>query len=437
MSGKYDPESRYASLISLRKSTRTFITKKFNEKDCFDQLDVNQLRATLHNFKSRCDRLDSLNEEYLELVIQLKKPSEQELDEEVTKCEEYQDKAAACIALIQGLLTTPGTPDPSTPTVLAYQSRSFLKPPQTPLPSFEGKDIEDISRFLAEFEKAIQPYKYTDYDKFLLLKKQTIGKAGSLLGSLDGSKQTYRDAKTLLEQAFGDREIQKYNLLSKLTSLNLKTTESYELYSEFNSITASLDNLYVTAKDLYRFSLWKALPHAYQTQYLAYSTESVPEFDVLKKHYFDVCRRVQNSNTQTQEKEKNPSSLKHKSNKSSAVTLATGVKIPDEGAANPQSAKEQKYNKPYCSLCYRTGQAYSHKLGLCKTYPTTQDKVTKLKALGGCTKCTSLKHNTANCNYQGEKCRTCHGMHHNILCLSQRPSGGGTTSSQATNKLKQ
>ena len=188
MSGKYDPESRYASLISLRKSTRTFITKKFNEKDCFDQLDVNQLRATLHNFKSRCDRLDSLNEEYLELLIQLKKPSEQELDEEVPKCEEYQDKAAACIALIQGLLTTPGTPDPSTPTVLAYQSRSFLKPPQTPLPSFEGKGIEDISRFLAEFEKAIQPYKYTEYDKFLLLKKQTIEKAGSLLGSLDGSK---------------------------------------------------------------------------------------------------------------------------------------------------------------------------------------------------------------------------------------------------------
>ena len=82
---------------------------------------------------------------------------------------------------------------------------------------------------MAEFEKAIQPYKYTDYDKFLLLKKQTIGKAGSLLGSLDGSKQTYRDAKTLLEQAFGDREVQKYNLLSKLTSLNLKTTDSYEL----------------------------------------------------------------------------------------------------------------------------------------------------------------------------------------------------------------
>ena len=163
MSVKYDPESRYASLISLRKSTRTFITKKFNEKDCFDQLDVNQLRATLHidvnqlratlhNFKSRCDRLDSLNEEYLELLIQLKKPSEQELDEEVTECEKYQDKAAARIALIQGLLTTPGTPDPSTPTVLAYQSRSFLKPPQTPLPSFEGIDIEDISRFLAEFE---------------------------------------------------------------------------------------------------------------------------------------------------------------------------------------------------------------------------------------------------------------------------------------------
>ena len=204
-----------------------------------------------------------------------------------------------------GRLTMPSLWNPQVSDKLSQNQHLALSilQSQTLLPSFEGKDIEDISRFLAEFEKAILPYKYTDYDKFLLLKKQTIGKAGSLLGSLDGSKQTYRDAKTLLQQAFADREIQKYNLLSKLTSLNLKTTDSYELYSEFNSITASLDNLFVSVKDLYRFSLWKTLPHAYQTQYLAYSTDSVPEFDVLKKHYFDVCCRVQNSNTQTQEKE--------------------------------------------------------------------------------------------------------------------------------------
>lgn len=114
-----------------------------------------------------------------------------------------------------------------------------------------------------------------------------------------------------------------------------------------------------------------------------------------------------------------------------------GVKNPNEGSTNPQAAKEQKSKQPYCSLCYRTGQAYSHKIGLCKTYPTAHDKVNKLKALGGCTKCTSLKHNTANCNYQGEKCRTCQGMHHNILCLSHKPGGGATNNSQAVNTIKQ
>ena len=435
MANKTDPKSRYTSLICLRKSTRTFITKKFNEKDNFNQLDVNQLRVLLQNFKSRCDRLDSLNEECLDFYIQLKKPSEQEIDGEVNKCEEYQERAAECIALIQGLLNTT-TPAGSSSTAPTYQSRSFLKPPQTPLPQFEGKDTEDITRFLSEFEKAIQPYDYTDYDKFLLLKKQTTEKAGSLLGSLDGSKQTYRDAKALLEQGFGDKEIQKYNLLTKLTSLHLKNTDPYELYSEFNNITSSLENIFLTVKDLYKCALWKALPHDYQTQYLAYSTDSIPSLDLLKKHYFDVCRRVQNSNPQTLVKEKS-SHFNHKTPKSSSVlTLAMGVERPIKGSNNPQVPKGQN-SKPHCSLCYRTGQPYSHKLGLCRTYPTAHDKVNKLKALGGCSKCTSLKHSTINCNYQGEKCKTCQGMHHNILCISNKTSGVNSSSSPVENKIKQ
>ena len=196
-----------------------------------------------------------------------------------------------------------------------------------------------------------------------------------------------------------------------------------------------MEKLFVTVRDLYRCCLWKALPHEYQTQYLAYSTDAVPELDVLKRHYFDVCRRVQNSSIQTLTKEKS-TSFKPKSPKSpAALTLAMGVKNPTEAKANPQVTKGQK-PKPHCSLCYRTGQPYSHKIGLCKTYPTAHDKVNKLKELGGCTKCTSLKHTTVNCNYQGDKCRSCQGMHHNIVCISNK-TGVASTSSQAANKANQ
>ena len=220
MASKSDSESRYTSLVSLRKATRAFITKKFNDRGNFSQMNESQLKILLQNFESRCERLESLTEECLELYIQLKKPSEQEVDEEVARCEEYRERASECIVLVRDLVNS------RTSGASAYQSRSFLKPPQTPLPSFEGKDTEDITRFLTEFDKAIEPYQYTDYDKFLLLKKQCLGKAGLLLGSLDGSRQTYRDAKTLLEQAFGNKEIQKYNLLMKLTTLSLKKHRS-------------------------------------------------------------------------------------------------------------------------------------------------------------------------------------------------------------------
>ena len=256
-----------------------------------------------------------------------------------------------------------------------------------------------------------------------------------MLGSLDGSKQTYTDAKALLEQAFGDKEIQKYNLLTKLTSLHLKHTEPFELYSEFNNLTSSLENLIVTVKDVYKFALWKALPHDYQTQYLAYSKDSVPTLDVLRKYYFDVCRRVQNSSNPNTVKEKNPSFKQRAHNSPTALTLAMGIERPIKSYNNSQGPKGQPH-KPHCSLCYRTGQPYSHKLGCCKTYPTAHDKVNKLKELGGCTKCTSLKHSTVNCNYQGEKCRTCQGMHHNILCISNKTSGVTHTNSQVENKVK-
>ena len=431
MTSKLDIESRYTSLVSLRKATRAFITKKYNDRGNFGQMDESQLKILLQNFKSRCDRLESLNEECLELYIQIKKPSEQEVDEEVTKCDEYRERASECIVLIQDLVNS------NTSGASAYQSRSFLKPPQTPLPSFEGNDTEDITRFLSEFDKAIEPYQYTDFDKFLLLKKQSLGKAGLLLGSLDGSKQTYREAKALLEQAFGNREIQKYNLISKLTTLSLKNTDPFELYSEFNNITSSLEKLYVTMRDLYKCCLWKALPHEYQTQYLAYSTDAVPELDVLKTNYFDVCRRVHNNGTQGQGKEKYSSSYKQKTPKSSPVlALATGVGNA-KASHNPQVTKGKIFKQPYCNLCYRTGQPYSHKISLCKTYPTAQDKISKLRELGGCTKCTSLKHNTTNCNYQGDKCRTCQDLHHNILCTSNKSSGVSSTNSQGTYKTRQ
>ena len=434
MSAKEELESKFSSLISLRKSTRTFITKKYNERDSFYALDRDKLSALLQNFQSRMDRLDSLNEQCLNLYIQVKPVSEQKVDDEVDICDQYQEKASECISLIKGLilLENKGDDMPTTQAV-AYQSRSFLKPPQTPLPFFEGKDTEDISRFISEFEKAIQPYHYTDYDKFLLLKKQSQGKAGSLLGSLSGAKQTYQEAKTLLEQAFGDKQMQKFTLLTKLTSLSLKSKDPYELYSEFSSITSSLQDLSLSVDDLFKCCLWKALPHEYQTSYLAYSTDSIPNLSLLKEHFFDVCRRIQSNGTQPQIKEKEKPLCKPKENKLPAnLTLAMGVETPQKGSNDSKLNKGFKPNQPHCSLCYRTGKSYSHKLGLCKNYPTAQDKVNQLKAVGGCTRCTSLKHNTSNCNYQGDKCKNCQGLHHNILCLSHKSGGGEISSSSSS-----
>lgn len=430
-------ESKFRSSVNLRKAIRSFITKKYNEKDSFYTLNREQLNALLHNFKSRVARLDTLDEQCLSLYIQVKPVEEQKIDEEVEIGEQYHEKAAECISLIGGLILLANQgEDQTTPPSVAYQSRSFLKPPQTPLPSFEGKDTEDISRFLVEFEKAIQPFHYTDYDKFLLLKKQSIGKAGSLLGSLSGSRQTYTEAKSLLEQAFGDKQMQKYNLLLKLNSLSLKAQDPYELYSEFSNITSSLKDLSFSVDDLFQCSLWKALPSEYQTSYLAYSTSSIPDLNLLKKHFFDVSRRVQNNSTQHPSKEREKLLPKPKEKVPTNFTFAMGVETPQKESQDYKPNKKFESNSPHCSLCYRTGKSYSHKLGLCKNYPTAQDKVNQLKAVGGCTKCSSLKHKTFNCNYKGEKCKNCNGLHHNILCISPKSEGSENAKPTLKNEPK-
>ena len=61
-----------------------------------------------------------------------------------------------------------------------------------------------------EYRKVIKPtiqqqqvflpakFKYTDYDRFLLLKQQISGRASALIDSLDSAQHSYQKAKKIL-----------------------------------------------------------------------------------------------------------------------------------------------------------------------------------------------------------------------------------------------
>ena len=119
-------------------------------------------------------------------------------EEELRRCSEYDDKICTCLAMLDCIA---GSPNPG-------NTSGLLKSPQVPLPKFYGHDDENLSKFVREFEQAIQKFNLSNYDKLLLLKQQLEGRALAVVESLESTNQTFTDAKNLLEKAFLDKDSQ-------------------------------------------------------------------------------------------------------------------------------------------------------------------------------------------------------------------------------------
>lgn len=100
-------------------------------------------------------------------------------------------------------------------------AKTLLKSPTIPLPIFQSRKDECVDKFVAEFQEAIAPFAYSDRDKLLLLKQQVTGRAALLLSSLELDNQSFSSAVKLLKDALALPEQQKFNLMKRLTELNL------------------------------------------------------------------------------------------------------------------------------------------------------------------------------------------------------------------------
>ena len=169
---------------------------------------------------------------------------------------------------------------------------TLLKRPVAPLPGFESKDGEDLSRFFLQFEETIARYNYPDYDKLLLLKQQVSGRAKTLLKSLDIDKQGYNQGKEILCKALVSLATQTYNVLKQLSSMNLDDCDDpFDYISKMRSITERFKTLNITVEFVLHYFFWTGLSDSFRSHIIQITNHHKPTLKEINDCIFEACER--------------------------------------------------------------------------------------------------------------------------------------------------
>ena len=383
-----------------RKFMRKLVTETHNKKDEFSSKSQIELIQTKKTLTERNETLTLLNDKFQSLKF-ASDIVETELDSELSKCEEYSEKVRDCLTLLDSLITA-GTSNTSAGnsnvTVLNNQNKSLLKSPVCPLPKFESKEGEDLTKFLQNLEDVLSKYNYPDYEKYLLLKQQVSGRALTLINSLSVKEQAFDKAKSLLEKAFASPEIRKFNTIKDLVNLKLNNSDDpYDYFSKISCLIDNVNSLKIASSDFLQYFCWNGLNSNFQSHLIQITNNSKPPLEEIVDNFFEACNRYKVIKSKT---------VNSETVSTDATSLATKV-----STSTP--------NKTFkCSLCKREGKDDNHPLFKCNVFFDSELKVNKLKALNGCLKCGVLSHVTDSCNYKlRSRCKHCSQWHMSYLCL--------------------
>ena len=125
---------------------------------------------------------------------------------------------------------------------------------------FQGGNTENLSRFLFEFEAAVNRYNLAEYDKLLLLKQLLKGRASYLINSLELNNQNYSNAVELLKKAFLCRETQVFNLVQNLSSIKLGIKDDpYQFISQIRNLLQCSETINNKVEDFFHYFVWEGL----------------------------------------------------------------------------------------------------------------------------------------------------------------------------------
>ena len=387
--------------IRRRGPIRSRVTISYNGKENYKNLDQLQIRVELKKLLEYKEDLKAFDTLIFDELIDDGR-TEDELEKETESCMDYIDKISTCLAYLDSLKK----PDTGSGDIEA--ARSLLRQPTAPLPTYSGKENEDLTKFLSEFELTTSCYKYPDRDRLLLLIQQLSGNAKTLLGSLEVDKQSYKDAKDLLISAFVSDKKQKRSTISRIMELQLGYKDDpYDFISKVKVVCETVKTLKISADDFLQFFIWNGINKKFQTYLTQITSETLPSVEQIVDNYFVALERYNNSqiaansnklDTQTP-KPSFKGAIATKSQNSSG--FAVGV-------------SESKKFQSSCNLCEG-----SHSFHKCTKYCGAKDKVDRLKSLGGCTRCGKINHPWTNCRMNFSRpCSNCGKWHFSSLCVT-------------------
>ena len=363
-------------LVASRKLMRSQVTRHYNDRNNFCGLSGVERSALTVKLKGLKVRLSDTDEKILPLKWK-DEEDEAQLEVELSSCQEYEYRIVEMLSLLEKPVTV------SESRSVHETAHSLLKSPVAPLPRFTSAEGENLELFLRQFEETTGKFSYTQYDKLLLLKQQISGKALVLIDSLEADKQSYSHAKSLLQSAFASVSTQKFNVLSKLSTMTLGyNDEPFEYVSDIGKIQESVKTLNLDVHDVMQYFSLKGMNATFKNQLIQITNHNKPTVDEITKHFFDANERYQSVRSSKAKKvsvDGNISSKPGDSKVGNTTTLANNFNV----KSNPFKS---------CTVCSDVTSTANHSISKCTKYKSDSDKVQKLQQLNGCVKCASITH---------------------------------------------
>ena len=408
--------SELKNLISKRGVVRTQVTKYFNsiENDLlnFSTSQKNSLLSKVKLWKSELKEFD--NE--IELKKIAKQINETELEQDYESCLDYSEKIAELTASLEESLKVSATAQVSFHH--AEPVRSQLKRPAVPLPTYNSLESECLERFLHDFESTTDKYNYSSYDKLLLLKGQIKGRALILINSLETTEQSYECAKSLLTNALASPTTQRYNVIKRISEMKLTfETDPFEYIAQLRSTMEIVKTLDINVENFLQYFYWNGLNDVFKNQLIQITNNSKPSLKEIVDNFFNASERYLPITKKFKDKKSfsKENSPKHFGNTKVGehqkfVNLATTVNYDQSGKSSSKNIFS------ICPLCEKD-RDNNHSITRCMTYSNPNEKVDKLKKLGGCLKCADTTHKTELCKFRfNRRCIKCSSWHFAFLC---------------------
>ena len=414
-----ETEDQLRFLTDNRAHARGKVTRTVNSINYqLSELDRTSCLDSIAKLKSLQDKLTKQNDEISKLLWSVEK-DRTKLNRELEKIDEYDETILLCINALQRRVETLGaalassSQNVSDTTGGSVLRSNRLKLPELPLPHYYRKPGESLERFFTNFENVVEKYSLSEYERFILLSKQVHNDALTLINSLQGCRQSYTEAKNILEKAFASPILQKFEIINNLRSLNLsKAGDCYKFISEMSMIIDSFENLKITTDDVLTCFIWSAMPDALKLQLTHITNSSRPTLEQIREYIFEAVNRYKNENSVQKP---------HATHYSKESTVAHAVNV-----------NVGKKFKP-CVLCSDNNNKADHPIYRCSRYDNPKAKLDRLDYLKFFTKCGFDNHHAKNCTFRfNNPCNSCKCQHFNFLCSPQFKGKQSVSNTTAT-----